>query len=248
MELSTARLTLREARVDDAVPMAAYQSDPRYLEHYAERSDASQIIAQLRAWAAAEPRENFQFIVTLRSEIDAAHPVIGCAGLRTAGQPAGTAEYGLELDPDHWGRGFAREVLQALIVLGRDDLGLQVLEGRTRSSNARALRLVAQLGFSQVSSVDGEVLVRRLLTPGPRSCARVEADARVPRVVGDVRPEIVSAIAVAAEGHANLSDVVAWTVARRGVSAVVDLITQDEYTSDVVVRYADSVHVVYGVT
>ena len=48
MILSTPRLTLRDAADEDAETLVSYQNDPRYSEHYSERSNAKQIIRLTR--------------------------------------------------------------------------------------------------------------------------------------------------------------------------------------------------------
>lgn len=153
MELATSRLILREAEPGDARALAAYQSDPRYLEHYPEPPDAEQIVQSARRHAAESPRLNHQFIVTLGK----AGPVIGCAGVRQAGCPAGEAEVGIELDPDHWGAGHAREALSALIEFARGETDVTRLLASTTATNARAHRLVQSMGFVPAPPRDREV-------------------------------------------------------------------------------------------
>ena len=45
-----------------------------------------------------------------------------------------------------------------------------------------------------------------------------------------------------------LSDVVAWLAASGGERRIVDVVIQDEYTHDIVVRYSGDVYLVYDVT
>lgn len=91
-------------RAEDAEPLAAYQSDPAYLAHYAAPPDAHTIVASAIEWSQEEPRINFQFAVVLASS----DFVIGCAGLRQRGYSTGEAEIGIEIDPRYWRRGFVR--------------------------------------------------------------------------------------------------------------------------------------------
>jgi len=153
VELATSRLILREAEPRDARALAAYQSDPRYLEHYPELPDAEAIVQSACRWAAESPRRNYQFIITLGK----AGPVIGCAGVRQAGHPAGCAEVGIELDPEHWGAGHAREALSALIEFARDETEVDRLFASTTPTNLRAHRLVQGMGFSPAPPRDQEV-------------------------------------------------------------------------------------------
>jgi ribosomal-protein-alanine N-acetyltransferase len=151
VELATSRLILREAEPDDALALASYQSDPRYRALYpevpvaqSEILDAQRIVQLARIWATDLPRLNYQLIITLRP----GSTVIGCAGLRRAGYPPGEAEVGIELDPEYWGAGYAREALAALIEFARSQVGARVLWALTAPTNVRVHRLVQGLGFA----------------------------------------------------------------------------------------------------
>ncbi len=151
MELVTSRLILREARPDDALALASYQSDPRYRAHYPESPgaqseipDAQRIVQLARLWATDLPRLNYQLIITL----GLGGTVIGCAGLRQAGYPHREAEVGIELDPEYWGAGYAREALATLIEFARSQVGAQRLWALTTPTDVRAHRLVQGMGFS----------------------------------------------------------------------------------------------------
>ena len=75
------------------------------------------------------------------------------AGVRIqAGHPPGEAEVGVELNPEYWGAGYAREVLSRLIEFARDDLELNQLSALTAPTNRRAHDLLRRLGFSAVPS------------------------------------------------------------------------------------------------
>jgi len=142
--LATSRLVLREAQARDAPELAGHQRDCRYLEHYAEPPDAVHIVERARQWASERPRVNYQLIITLAVE----GSVIGCGGLRQAGYPPGEAEIGIEVHPDYWGFGYAREALSRLIDFARDDLSLSQLSALTTPTNRRAHSLLQNMGFS----------------------------------------------------------------------------------------------------
>ena len=153
MELATSRLILREAEPWDALALASYQSDPRYREHDLESPDSQRIVQLARLWAAESPRLNYQLIITLGPGAT----VIGCAGLRQAGYPAREAEVGIELDPEYWGAGYAREVLSGLIEFARSQVGAQRLYALTTPTNVRAHRLLQGMGFSRTPPCGQEV-------------------------------------------------------------------------------------------
>lgn len=77
------------------------------------------------------------------------------------GYKAGEAETGIEVDPDHWRKGYATEVLSALIDLARKGK-VKRFVGITRGRNFRAIELMKAHGFEIGSQQDGNVtMVRR---------------------------------------------------------------------------------------
>ncbi len=49
-------------------------------------------------------------------------------------------------------------------------------------------------------------------------------------------------------GHPTLEQVVRWCAAQRPPRKFADIITQDEYTHDVIVPWRDALHLVYDTT
>jgi [ribosomal protein S5]-alanine N-acetyltransferase len=148
MELRTERLVLREFLPSDAAQLAAYQSDPRYLEHYdhsAAITDAHALVELFRQWAEDSPRTKYQLAIVLDGR------VIGTCGVRRAAAGDDEAELGCELDPEYWNAGYAREAAQAMLDYGFRTLGLQRIVARTLASNDRAISLALSLGFREVA-------------------------------------------------------------------------------------------------
>ena len=116
MRLETTRLVLREYAADDLAPLLAYQSDPRgrafYAPDEAPGAQAPELLHTFLAWAAAEPRRNRQLAVAPRREPRA---LVGSCGLRQEGMDAGRAEFGIELAPEVWGRGYGAEAAAAML-------------------------------------------------------------------------------------------------------------------------------------
>jgi hypothetical protein len=67
-------------------------------------------------------------------------------------------------------------------------------------------------------------------------------------VVGKVEQAKLTEIEGFVRSHRTLEDVTRWALACRPQKAIVDLVTQDEYTHDVVVRYAGQAYLVYDTT
>lgn len=148
MEIVTSRFLLRDFVGEDSPAFAAYHADPRSLDLYGEEQakpgHADELIAVFKSWAAEKPRQNYQLAVIRRK---APQVLLGCCGLRCAGAAVGTAELGIELAPQYWGRyGYAIEVMRALVEFGFDSLGLNEIYGATVSANARIARLAGSFG------------------------------------------------------------------------------------------------------
>lgn len=148
MEIVTSRFLLRDFVDEDSRAFAAYHADPRSLDLYGEEQakpgHADELIALFKSWAAESPRQNYQLTVIRRKEPQV---LLGCCGLRRAGSAAGTAELGIELAPQYWGRyGYAIEVMRALVDFGFGSLELKEIYGATVSANSRIARLATAFG------------------------------------------------------------------------------------------------------
>ena len=156
MEITTALLVLREYVDEDAAAFEAYQSDPRARQFYAPAAvspgELQALVSSFVHWAAEVPRRNWQLAIALR---EAPATLVGSAGLRRAGAPAGVAEFGLELAPAYWGQGYATEAARALLAFGFSSLRLEAVRGTTVSANTQVTQLVRRLGFRQVADRAG---------------------------------------------------------------------------------------------
>jgi RimJ/RimL family protein N-acetyltransferase len=64
----------------------------------------------------------------------------------------GTAELGIELAPEYWGRyAYATEVMRALVEFGFGALELHTIYGSTVSANSRIARLARAFGATAVT-------------------------------------------------------------------------------------------------
>ena len=156
MEITTARLLLREYVDEDAAAFLAYQADPRAREFYdpaqTQPTQLQALVPLFVQWAAEVPRLNRQLAIVTRQAPDT---LIGSVGLRRSGASSGMAEFGLELAASYWGRGYAPESAEALLAFGFTTLRLTAVRGTTVSANARVTRLVERLGFSRVAEGEG---------------------------------------------------------------------------------------------
>lgn len=153
LTLTTRRFLLRDFIDTDADAFEAYHSDPRSHEFYGEDhttpEHARELLKRFQAWAAEQPRVNFQLAIVQRKD---PQTLVGCCGLRCAGGEVGTAELGIELAPEYWGRyAYATEVMRALAEFGFGTLNLCAIYGGTVSANSRIARLVHAFGATAVT-------------------------------------------------------------------------------------------------
>ena len=139
MEIRTARLVLREFRRDDAARVFEYQSG--YEGSPATLEDAQRLVDLFCQWAGEVPRSKYQLAIALDGR------VIGTCGVRKETPDASVAEFGCELDREHWGRGYAHEAAEAMLRFAFDELGVERVIARTTPNNAAAIRLAEKLGL-----------------------------------------------------------------------------------------------------
>lgn len=148
MQFESARLIVRELEPADSEALAEYQRDPRYVQHHEEAISAERLIELARAWRVATPRKNFQLAIVHRKF---GH-TIGSVGIRQEGYRAGEAEIGIEIDPNRWGIGLAKETLASAIVFARDDLSIDTLYALVDASNDRVCQLLHAAGFTRAGA------------------------------------------------------------------------------------------------
>jgi ribosomal-protein-alanine N-acetyltransferase len=148
MKLTTERLLLRDFTPGDREALLAYHSDPLYTELYGPEEAGPEQTARLLdlflRWQSERPRRNYQLAIVERG---LSPDPVGNVGVRMEGCASGTAEFGLELGPEWWGRGIATEAARALLDFGFRHLGLRRIVGISVTENERVARLVTKLGF-----------------------------------------------------------------------------------------------------
>ena len=137
--ISTPRLPLRRARMDDLDAIHAVLSDARAMRYWSTPPHAT--LDQSRAWLAsmveAPPPENPDFVI----EHDGM--VIGKAGCWRM------PEIGFILHPDCWGRGLAHEAVAAVIDFAFAHFDIPAITADVDPRNAASLRLLTGLGFAE---------------------------------------------------------------------------------------------------
>ena len=157
MNLLTSRLSLREYVGSDVHPTHQWRCDPRYLEHSPsdgyEISHSEELIERFIGWQSTSPRRRWQLAIERRDTVE----LIGSGGVRTKGE-TDTADIGHELDPRHWGNGFATEAMGRLVTFAFEEASLRLLTARAVCRNERSLRVLERLGFERAETIPTGVI------------------------------------------------------------------------------------------
>lgn len=137
--LRTERLLLRPAAESDLAAIHAILSDPRTTAYWSTPPHATLDLTRdwLAGMIAIPCAEGEDFV------IEHAGRVIGKAGLYRF------PEIGFIFHPDVWGRGFAREALDAVIARAFAVHRLPAITADVDPRNAACLKLLAGLGFRE---------------------------------------------------------------------------------------------------
>lgn len=144
MELHTARLLLREFRLEDFATTHAYAADVETTRHTLfgpnTEQDTRDFLVRMAAAQAESPRATYDLAVTLRES--GVH--IGTAGLRVRG-PLG--DVGYVFHKDHWSKGYATEAARALLEFGFRELKLHRVIATCDIANPASARVMEKLGM-----------------------------------------------------------------------------------------------------
>ena len=138
---------MREFVRDDWRAVLDYQRDPRYLRYYPwcyrTEDDARAFVGLFLDWQREIPRRRYQLAITRGSD----HRLIGNCGIRCNPDKVTQAELGYELNPDHWGQGYATEAAAAILEFAFRQLELQRITSWCIADNVASGRVLERLGF-----------------------------------------------------------------------------------------------------
>lgn len=149
MRIETERLILRDFVKDDWQRVLAYQTDPLYLRYYewTEKDRTPKAVQEFVGWfldhQKEKPRLRYQLAVVLKSS----HLLIGNCGIRMDTPKAFQADIGYELDPKHWGQGYATEAAHAIVDFGFSTFHLHRVWASCVSDNAGSAHVLEKLGM-----------------------------------------------------------------------------------------------------
>jgi RimJ/RimL family protein N-acetyltransferase len=143
--LRTQRLVLRRPRSDDVAAMHAIMKDPVAMRYWSTLPHAT--VSETEAWVAKtidaiQAGECDDFFVELDGLL------IGKAGLWNRN------EVGFLFSPAVWGKGYAREALQAVIERAFHEHGHEEIRAEADPRNERCIRLLTSLGFHETGRAE----------------------------------------------------------------------------------------------
>jgi RimJ/RimL family protein N-acetyltransferase len=149
MILTTERLVLRDFIESDWPAVLAYQSDPLYLRYYdwTERTPEAvrEFVQMFLDHQVEVPRIKFQLAITLKETGE----LIGNCGLRMRSANTYEADIGYELDPRHWGQGYATEAARAIVAFGFTHFRLHRIWSWCVADNVGSAHVLEKLGMRQ---------------------------------------------------------------------------------------------------
>lgn len=151
MKIETERLILRDFVKEDWRRVLEYQSDPLYLRYYewTKEDRTPEAVQEFVGWFMAhqeqEPRFKFQLAVTLKSN----GLLIGNCGIRMDKANDLEADIGYELDPKHWGQGYATEAAHAMVDFGFHRFGVHRVWSWCVADNTGSTHVLEKLGMRQ---------------------------------------------------------------------------------------------------
>lgn len=146
LQLSSDRLWLRPLRGSDAQALFGIHSDPAFARFWSsapwtQLAQAEQLIAQDQIDLAQGEHVRLGIVRTQDKVL------LGTCTLFKIHVTNRRAELGYGLGPVHWGQGYAREAVTALLDWGFDTLGLHRVEADIDPENQASATLLQRLGF-----------------------------------------------------------------------------------------------------
>jgi RimJ/RimL family protein N-acetyltransferase len=156
------RLTLREFADADVDAVLEIYGDSVVTEHLSfeprSRDQVIRTLATVAEAAQAEPRTEY----SLAAALTTTGQVIGFARLAVDTQHPGqsSGQLGFALRKDHWGQHLGEEMVQLLLRLGFDILGLHRLWGARSPANTTSDNLMRKLGMIEEGRIRHHLRIR----------------------------------------------------------------------------------------
>lgn len=143
------RLGYRPFVPDDWRDVLAYQANGRFARFYPwDHRSAKAVQAFVQTfvdWQQEEPRYRYQFALTLPGS----PTLIGNCGVRLTFPGSRSADLGYEIDPAHWGQGYATEAARAMLAFAFEQLALDRVWAMSLVENAASVRVLQKAGMTR---------------------------------------------------------------------------------------------------
>lgn len=142
--LSTVRLVLRPVEASDVPAISRLWTDPEVRRYLGGPVAADEAARRQRARVGSPG----SFGVVSRTN----GTVLGLITLEPASERDGQAEVSYQFLPEHWGHGYAREAISAVITWALQEVCLPVVVAVTQEANDRSRRLIECIGMILIGS------------------------------------------------------------------------------------------------
>lgn len=144
--LETERLHLREMSPEDVTSLLKHLGNPQVVKFIdtqpiKTREQADEWLRWMGSFFSA--KDGLRWGVTLKSD----GSFIGSAGIHNWNREARYAEIGYDIAQPHWGKGYATEVVEAIIDFGINRMCLNRIEADVIDGNHASMRVLEKLGF-----------------------------------------------------------------------------------------------------
>ncbi|MFF5207250.1 GNAT family N-acetyltransferase [Streptosporangium sp. NPDC000396] len=160
VDISGKRLRLREVTTADVNALHAVYGDPAATEHLPfdprTREEVQEIVADALKAVEAEPRRLYLLAVI---DPDESEP-IGVARLHIEADHPHSAEIGIGLRPDHWGRGIGTDLIRLVLMFGFRHLRLHRIWGARSPANTAAQLAMLVAGMVEEGRIRHHVRAR----------------------------------------------------------------------------------------
>jgi [ribosomal protein S5]-alanine N-acetyltransferase len=146
VELTTRRLRLRPFTLADHEAIHAIYADPEVMRYVGAGPHATpaETAAALRTYGDVLARRGYSFLAVTERDGGA---IIGDAGLHPFGGSGPDVELGYTLARDAWGKGYATEAAEALVVHAFTTLELTRVVAQVEPANAASRHVLEKLGM-----------------------------------------------------------------------------------------------------
>ena len=160
IELTTARLVLRDVRKDDWKAVHEYGTDLEVVQYMPwgpnTENDTKEFLQRAVASSREEPRTKFELAVTLAES----GRLIGGAGIRVSQPSDRGADMGYCLHRDFWGQGYATEAAASILGFGFGTLGLHRIFAACDVENVASARVLEKVGMRREAHFRQDNMIR----------------------------------------------------------------------------------------